>query len=189
MKAVQSLSEQISSTSNGVTARAEIAAAVAAEHAEAVDRAARFPTEAFSALRAQRLLSVLVPSDLGGDGATVSDVVDLCYIMGRACASSAMIFAMHQIMVAILVRHAGNSAWHKESATRPNCCVSLRRARCSHRATGLAPLLSPLLRVSSRAAHSAARPAAARNLMTGTIGCLLHCPFEIGGGVRHSGGE
>jgi acyl-CoA dehydrogenase len=87
-------------------------AAAAAKNADAVDRDARFPEEAFFAAREQRLLDILVPVDLGGDGASVSDVVDVCYVLGRACASTAMIFAMHQIMVAILVRHARNSPWH-----------------------------------------------------------------------------
>src|SRR6185437_8289181 len=87
-------------------ARAQVAAGVAAEHATAVDRESRFPAETFRALREQRLLSMLVPAELGGDGATVSDAVDICYMLGMACGSSAMIFAMHQIQVVILLRHA-----------------------------------------------------------------------------------
>lgn len=108
----------------GVTAaqnlkgRAEIVAAAAAEHGDAVDRDARFPTETFAAARAQRLLGVMAPAELGGEGASVSDVVDVCYMLGKSCASSAMIFAMHQIMVAILVRHARHSAWHRELLQR-----------------------------------------------------------------------
>jgi acyl-CoA dehydrogenase len=108
----------------GVTAaqnlkgRAEIVAAAAAEHGDAVDRDARFPTETFAAARTQRLLGVMVPAELGGEGASVSDVVDVCYMLGKSCASSAMIFAMHQIMVAILVRHARHSAWHRELLQR-----------------------------------------------------------------------
>jgi acyl-CoA dehydrogenase len=98
--------------------RAETVAAAAAENADAVDRDARFPEETFAAARAQRLLGMMVPIDLGGDGASVSDVVDVCYMLGKDCASSAMIFAMHQIMVAILVRHARNSAWHQELLRR-----------------------------------------------------------------------
>jgi alkylation response protein AidB-like acyl-CoA dehydrogenase len=98
--------------------RAEITAATAAEHGDAVDRDARFPTETFAAAREQRLLGTMVPIELGGDGASVSDVVDLCYMLGQACASSAMIFAMHQIMVAILLRHARNSAWHQKMLQR-----------------------------------------------------------------------
>jgi acyl-CoA dehydrogenase len=98
--------------------RAEIVAAAAAEHGDAVDRDARFPAETFAAARVQRLLGVMAPTELGGEGASVSDVVDVCYMLGKACASSAMIFAMHQIMVAILVRHARHSAWHRELLQR-----------------------------------------------------------------------
>jgi alkylation response protein AidB-like acyl-CoA dehydrogenase len=79
--------------------RAEATAAAAATHADAVDREARFPCEAFAAARAERLLSLLVPVELGGEGASVSDAVDVCYVLGRACASTGMVFAMHQIMV------------------------------------------------------------------------------------------
>ncbi len=98
--------------------RAQAAAAIAAAHAVAADAEARFPTEAFSAIRAQRLLGILVPVELGGEGARISDVVDVCYVLGRACGSSAMIFAMHQIMVACLVRHATDSPWHRELLRR-----------------------------------------------------------------------
>jgi len=98
--------------------RAQAAAAVAAGHADAVDAEARFPHEAIAAARAQRLLGILVPTELGGEGASISDVVDVCYALGRACGSSAMIYAMHQIMVACLVRHARGSAWHAEFLRR-----------------------------------------------------------------------
>ncbi|MBF6571307.1 MAG: acyl-CoA/acyl-ACP dehydrogenase [Candidatus Binataceae bacterium] len=99
--------------SGNLSSRAEAVAVVAAETADAVDREARFPAETFLAARANRLLGMLVPRELGGDGASVSDVVDVCYLLGRACASSGMIFAMHQIMVAILVIHARGSAWQQ----------------------------------------------------------------------------
>ena len=66
--------------------RAQMAASAAASHAAAVDRDARFPEEAFAVLRAQGLLSMLVPRDLGGDGASIGDVVDVCYCLGKACA-------------------------------------------------------------------------------------------------------
>ena len=97
---------------------AQLAASVAAEHATAVDRESRFPAETFRALKDQRLLSMLVPAELGGDGASVSDAVDICYMLGMACGSSAMIFAMHQIQVVILLRHAKNSPWHQQLLRR-----------------------------------------------------------------------
>src|SRR3977135_1942418 len=37
----------------------------------------------------------------------------MCYTLGRACASTAMIFAMHQTKVACLVRHGTGSDWHE----------------------------------------------------------------------------
>jgi acyl-CoA dehydrogenase len=93
--------------------RASVTAAVAAENAEVVDREAQFPAAALAAAGKQRLLSILVPPELGGDGATISDVVDICYMLSTACGATGMIFAMHQIMVAILVRHGRNSTWHR----------------------------------------------------------------------------
>src|SRR6202011_6170276 len=41
------------------------------------------------------------------------DITDICYTLGRACASTAMIFAMHQTKVACLVRHGTGSRWHE----------------------------------------------------------------------------
>jgi acyl-CoA dehydrogenase len=92
-------------------ARAEKVAAIAEPYADAVDREARFPAEAFAAIREHKLLGMLVPAELGGDGARAADVVDVCAILGRACASTAMIFAMHQVKLACLARHARGAAW------------------------------------------------------------------------------
>ncbi len=94
--------------------RGQQVAKCATQNSDAVDRDSRFPTEAFAAARAEKLLGILVPVDLGGEGASITDVVDLCYTLGRACAATSMIFAMHQIMVAILIRHANDSPWHRE---------------------------------------------------------------------------
>jgi acyl-CoA dehydrogenase len=105
---------QVLPLTQDIKRRAQAAASVAA----AADDEARFPSEAFSAIGAQRLLGILVPVELGGEGARISDVVDVCYVLGRACGSTAMIFAMHQIMVACLVRHAAGSGWHRELLRR-----------------------------------------------------------------------
>jgi acyl-CoA dehydrogenase len=58
-------------------------------------------------------MSVLVPTELGGEGAQIADVAEVCYILGRACASTAMIYAMHQVKVACIVRHGLGSGWHR----------------------------------------------------------------------------
>lgn len=86
--------------------RAERAAAIAGEFAAAVDAGARHPAEALAAIRAQSLLGIMVPKEFGGEAATMSQTADVCYILGRACASTGMIFAMHQVKAACLVRHA-----------------------------------------------------------------------------------
>jgi acyl-CoA dehydrogenase len=87
--------------------------AVAASEADDVDRGARFPQKAIDAARTQRLLGVQIPQALGGDGASIFDITDMCYALGRACSSTAMIFAMHQTKVACLVRHGAGSAYHE----------------------------------------------------------------------------
>src|SRR5438132_1156485 len=48
--------------------RAQRVAQIAAQHAVEVDSAARFPHEAAAALKAERLLGILVPKSLGGEG-------------------------------------------------------------------------------------------------------------------------
>jgi acyl-CoA dehydrogenase len=96
---------------------ATVAAAASAE-AEEVDRDARFPQKALDAARQQRLLGIQIPLSFGGDGATMSDITDICYTLGRACASTAMIFAMHQTKIACLVRHGAGSPWHEKLIRR-----------------------------------------------------------------------
>ncbi|MGB6323516.1 MAG: acyl-CoA dehydrogenase family protein, partial [Xanthobacteraceae bacterium] len=94
-------------------ARAKRVAAIAAEHAAAVDRDSRFPDEAIAAARAERLLGIAVPHELGGEGASTAEIIDICYTLGRACASTAMIYAMHQTKAACLVRHGRSSPWYQ----------------------------------------------------------------------------
>jgi acyl-CoA dehydrogenase len=91
-------------------ARARAAADVARANTTAVDAEARFPGEAFAELRKQRLLGTQVPQALGGESATIAEIADICYILGQACSSTALIYAMHQIKIACIVRHFKNTA-------------------------------------------------------------------------------
>jgi acyl-CoA dehydrogenase len=93
--------------------RTAAVAAAAAADAEDVDRQARFPKAAIDAAREQKLLGIQIPAEFGGYGASIFDVTDMCYTLGRACSSTAMIFAMHQTKVACLVRHGIGSTWHE----------------------------------------------------------------------------
>ena len=90
-----------------------IAKEVAGRHANAVDREARFPQEAIAALREARLLGAMVPRDFGGEGASLSDIAAVCHELSQHCASTGMIYAMHQIQVACLVEHGQDSPWHR----------------------------------------------------------------------------
>jgi acyl-CoA dehydrogenase len=101
-----------------IRVRARRVAAVAASHADEVDRDSRFPAEAIAAAKAERLMGVLAPRGLGGEDAQHHDVVEACYILGQACASTALIFAMHQVKAACLVRHGRGSDWHERFIAR-----------------------------------------------------------------------
>lgn len=84
---------------------AEIARDVVGPAAADVDAKARFPHEAFAALKEIGAMSALVPVEEGGWGASLAEVGRATEELGRYCASTAMIFAMHHIQAACLVRH------------------------------------------------------------------------------------
>jgi acyl-CoA dehydrogenase len=96
----------------------EVADAIAAVHADDVDRQARFPVEAVDALRQQRALSAFVPEDLGGAGVSLRAIAEACFVLGRRCGATAMVFAMHQIQVATIVRHQDGSPFLEDYVRR-----------------------------------------------------------------------
>jgi acyl-CoA dehydrogenase len=98
--------QRVTVSSIDLAGRARAAAEVAAAHAAAVDAGARFPNEAFAEIRRQKLLGIQVPASLGGEGASLDDLADVCFILGQACGSTGLIYAMHQIKIACIVRHA-----------------------------------------------------------------------------------
>lgn len=87
-----------------------VGAKVAGPAAEDVDRQGRFPYEAVAAMREGRLLSAMVPLELGGQGASLPEVSGAVRALANHCASSALVFAMHQIEVAYLARHGHTPA-------------------------------------------------------------------------------
>lgn len=84
---------------------------IAARYAAQVDRDGRFPSEALGALRAAGALGWSVPREFDGSGASIEDLSDAVFELSRRCAATGMIFAMHQIQVACIVRHFRNSPW------------------------------------------------------------------------------
>ncbi|EKZ96816.1 acyl-CoA dehydrogenase family protein [Cupriavidus metallidurans] len=104
--------------SDALLAAAREAATVAQRFADAVDQEARFPHEAFEVLRDQGLLGAMVPAVLGGSGASLATVAAICKVLGETCASTGMIYAMHQIQVACLLDHGTGSPWHQHLLAR-----------------------------------------------------------------------
>ncbi|MCZ4561459.1 acyl-CoA/acyl-ACP dehydrogenase [Rhodococcus sp. IEGM 1401] len=84
--------------------------AVLRTYADEVDRDARFPTESVDALRDAGLLGVGIPREFGGGGATLNDIARISRALGAECASTAMIFVMHQSQVLSIVRHGKSDA-------------------------------------------------------------------------------
>jgi acyl-CoA dehydrogenase len=103
---------------NWIAAARAVGSEVAARHADDVDQQARFPKESLAALKGRKLLGILVPKSEGGPGAGIADVVSVCHVLGQYCASTAMIYAMHQIQVSCIVRHCGDNAWQREMMER-----------------------------------------------------------------------
>jgi acyl-CoA dehydrogenase len=98
-----------------VEAARRIGDEVAAPNAADVDKEARFPFEAVSALREERALSALVPVEFGGSGVSHEAIAAACFELGRRCGATAMVFAMHQIQVACMVDHRGAGApWFED---------------------------------------------------------------------------
>jgi acyl-CoA dehydrogenase len=91
---------------------------VAAPQADAVDRDARFPIEALDALREIGALSALVPAARGGSGLTLGAVGAACQELARGCSAAAMVYAMHQLQVANIVRHTEPGSWHADYLER-----------------------------------------------------------------------
>lgn len=80
----------------------------AAENADDVDRQGRFPKEAITALKNSSALGWFLPH---GGNVRLEQLAQATFELSRRCSASGMIFAMHQIQVASLVRHGGDSSW------------------------------------------------------------------------------
>lgn len=105
-------------TGNSLSQRAARVAAIAGQHADAVDRESRFPREAIDAMKAEGLLGMQVSTELGGESAETDQIAEVCCILGQSCAASAMIFAMHHIKLSSLVEHGQSIEWHRQFMRR-----------------------------------------------------------------------
>ncbi len=96
----------------------EIADEVAAKYAGDVDVNARFPKESIDALKEIGALSAFLSPELGGRGVSFEALAEACFILGKRCGASAMVFAMHQIQVVTLARHAAEQPFFNDHLRR-----------------------------------------------------------------------
>jgi len=83
-----------------------IAREIVAVDADAVDRDARWPERAIRALQAAKLGGLVVPEIYGGCGQGLLALVQICEILGKECASTAICFGMHCVGASVIARNA-----------------------------------------------------------------------------------
>jgi acyl-CoA dehydrogenase len=94
-----------------LTKAKRVAVDVAWPAAACVDRDACFPAEALAALREEKLLAAAIPVAFGGIGCSMNELAAICTVLGKSCAATGMIFAMHQMQIACISRHSGGSSF------------------------------------------------------------------------------
>ncbi|CAM3222119.1 acyl-CoA dehydrogenase family protein [Stackebrandtia soli] len=80
------------------------------ERAVELDVDGGFPSEDFRLLRANDLLGVMVPTELGGLGASFSDYIEIAYHLGRGNGAVGLIFNMHACVTGALAAVSGDVA-------------------------------------------------------------------------------
>ena len=133
-----------------------IADEVAAPNADDVDRNARFPAETVEALAGRAgPLGATSPRSSAAAASPSRPIAAACFELGRRCGASAMVFAMHQIQIAAIVRHVdgralvrgrtcatsrATSGWSRRSPPRSApAATSASRSRRSRPATTASP--------------------------------------------------
>jgi len=86
------------------------------------DEADEFAAANFEALKHIRLMSAAVPAEFGGDGLDVAALSPLLRTMARACSSTALAYAMHTHVVALM-------AWRWRNQKAPFDAMLTRIAR------------------------------------------------------------
>jgi isovaleryl-CoA dehydrogenase len=88
----------------------DLAQTLIAPGAAEIDRESRFPDEQLSALGQVGALGLLVPGEQGGVGAGLVALAGACEAVGGACASTGMVFLMHNVTAATIAGGGGPSA-------------------------------------------------------------------------------
>lgn len=85
---------------HSVVERARAAARIAAQHAAQHDRERTFPEEGLAALAESGFLALTLPTELGGEGATVAELTLGNLEVAKGDTSLALVVAMHGVLLA-----------------------------------------------------------------------------------------
>ena len=102
-------------------ARAQAIAAEISAFAAQHDSDDSFVAEGFAALKQAGFFKALIPTELGGAGASVAEICDVIRTLGHACGSTALACSMHSHLVAVAV-------WRREHQGAPTEAILKRIA-------------------------------------------------------------
>ena len=102
-----------------LVARAAACGPVLAEHAARHDRDGTWVAESFQHVKDSGLLTIAVPTELGGEGATIREVSMVQRELAKYCGSTALASSMHQHVTAF-------TAWRYRRGM-PGAEATLRR--------------------------------------------------------------
>jgi len=88
----------------------EVASSVIAERAADVDRRRAFPADNLKSLADAGSLGLVVPAEHGGVGGGLAALAEACEAVGAACASTGMVFLMHEVTAATVALGGGERA-------------------------------------------------------------------------------
>lgn len=88
----------------------EVAGGVVAERAAEIDREHAFPKAGIAALAQAGGLGLVVPEQHGGAGGGLAALADACEAIGSACASTGMVYLMHEVTAATIAGGGGERA-------------------------------------------------------------------------------
>ncbi len=93
-----------------LSATREAATGAVATDAPRVDRERAFPAESIRALADAGALGLVVPEEHGGVGGGLGSLAEACEAVGAACASTGMVFLMHEVTAATVAIGGGPAA-------------------------------------------------------------------------------
>jgi alkylation response protein AidB-like acyl-CoA dehydrogenase len=88
----------------------EVASRAIARRAAAIDRDRAYPFDNLKALGAAGALGLVVAEEQGGAGGGLAELAEACEAVGAACASTGMVFLMHEVTAATISIGGGGRA-------------------------------------------------------------------------------